>query len=397
MLNNNHPLPKHESERILELSSLDLDYSMLENNFKDLTKLAAKLTGKPIALINLIDSFTQWTISNHGLPVKSTPREASICQYTIANDTDFFEIKNMTEDVRFKDKPYTTAPNGLRYYLGVQLKGAEGNPIGALCVVDMLVSELTNEQIDLLKIIANEIVNRLYELKKIQQLFNKYTEAQEETKVLARNIREPLAGVIGILQVLIEDSANTKLNDDVLHYMQLIQQSSNTMLGLTDAVLDTDEEKRPNEDQGNLVWLKAAIEALYLPICKQKSIDFKINVSERTQHIPFFKSKLLQIVGNLTSYAITNTISGETIKLDLSLKVNVAYNTLCINLEYLSASDEAINTAFKEDLNAVREEKDTRVHALLLINKLVNSLNGKIETSVSPLAKREFNITLPLF
>src|SRR5687767_2561611 len=101
MSNTIAPLPKNESERILELSSLDLDYSILEERFKDLTSLAAKLTGKPIALINLIDSYTQWTISNYGFPIKSMDRKESVCQYTIADEDDFFEVKNLSADARF--------------------------------------------------------------------------------------------------------------------------------------------------------------------------------------------------------------------------------------------------------------------------------------------------------
>jgi hypothetical protein len=395
MLNNFSPMPPQESKRILELSALDLNYSSLEDEFKDLTKLAAKLTGKPIALINLIDSFTQWTISNHGFPLNSMAREDSVCQYTIANDSDVFEVRDLLKDERFKDKPYVNAPDGLRYYLGVQLKGEDGSPVGALCVSDTRVDELTADQIDHLKIIASEIVKRLYQLKKTHQLFNKYTGAQEESKVLARNIREPLAGIIGILQVIIEDAPHTKINGDVLQYIQLIQRSSNSILGLTDAVLDSDEEKRLNEDQGDLVWLKTAIEALYLPSCKQKNIDLKINLSERTLSTPFYKSKLLQIAGNLTAYAIFNTQEAETISLDLSVKIGAAYNTLCIKIEYTPAKADAIDEVFKEDGNSIEEENNTQLQALLLIKKLVGSLNGKIETNITPTLKRAFEITLP--
>jgi hypothetical protein len=58
----NPPIPKNEMERLIGLSEFDLDYSNLEDNFKDLTKLAAKVAGTNISLINLLDSFTQWTI-----------------------------------------------------------------------------------------------------------------------------------------------------------------------------------------------------------------------------------------------------------------------------------------------------------------------------------------------
>ncbi len=378
------PIPKNEPERILELSSLDLDYSILEEKFKDLTKLAAKLTGKPIALINLIDSYTQWTISNHGFPVKSMDREESVCQYTIANDNDFFEVKSLSADPRFSDFSYVSGPDGLRYYLGVQLKGDNGSPLGALCVLDTQTNELDAEKVEILKIIAAEIVNRLYDLKKTRQIINSVTEAQEETKTLARSIREPLAGIVSILQVIIEDAPNTRLNDEVLQYINLVQRSSNVILGLTNAVLDTDEEKQLNAGQGDLIWLKNSVEALYQPICKQKGIDLNIFISERTQHIPFFKNKLLQIVGNLISYTIADNAI-QTIMINLSLKVDVTSNTLLINFEYAPSTTTSVNV-----------EPNITNFTWLLIKQLVESLDGTIETGISELGSKKFAIQLPL-
>lgn len=46
----------------MELSDFDLDYTSLKENFKDLSRLAAKVAGTEISLINLIDSYTQSTI-----------------------------------------------------------------------------------------------------------------------------------------------------------------------------------------------------------------------------------------------------------------------------------------------------------------------------------------------
>lgn len=65
-----------EFNRVLELAEYDLDYSSLTDHFKDLSKLAAR----DISLVNIIDSYTQWTVSRHGLEVDSMPREDSVCQ-----------------------------------------------------------------------------------------------------------------------------------------------------------------------------------------------------------------------------------------------------------------------------------------------------------------------------
>ena len=41
-MSENYPLPPNETERLLKLSDLDIDYGSLSESFKDLTHLAAK-------------------------------------------------------------------------------------------------------------------------------------------------------------------------------------------------------------------------------------------------------------------------------------------------------------------------------------------------------------------
>ena len=177
----NAPIPKNELERVIDLSDYDLDYSGLEDNFKDLAKLAANVAGTKISLVNLIDSFTQWSISNHGLEIEQMPREDSVCQYTIMGDQPF-EVGDLSADDRFKDKDYVIEDPNLRYYYGLPLTTSEGHNIGALCVLDKEVKSISPEKTELLKIIANEIVNRLKALKVINDLKSQLKYADQTKK-----------------------------------------------------------------------------------------------------------------------------------------------------------------------------------------------------------------------
>jgi len=69
---------ENEFKCILELSEYDLDYSSLDDHFKELSSLAASVAGTDISLVNVIDSYTQWTGSKHGLGIDSMPREESV-------------------------------------------------------------------------------------------------------------------------------------------------------------------------------------------------------------------------------------------------------------------------------------------------------------------------------
>jgi len=156
-MNLNLPIPENEYERVLNLSDFNLDYSNFQDNFKDLARLAASVAGTPISLVNLIDSYTQWTISNFGLNLEQMTREESVCQYTIKYDEKAFEVEDLSKDDRFKDKFYVKDNASLRYYYGVPLI-SDGLNIGALCVLDREVRTLSPEKEELLRIIAEKLL-----------------------------------------------------------------------------------------------------------------------------------------------------------------------------------------------------------------------------------------------
>jgi hypothetical protein len=376
MLNTNPPVPENETARLIELSALDLDYSALENNFKDLTRLAAKITGAPVSLINLIDSFTQWTISKQGTPLQSMPREDSVCQYTIMGDESHFEVKDLTADDRFKDKFYVARPNGFKYYLGVPLRNQSGNSIGALCVLNTEKEELPAEKIELLKIIASEIVSRLDYLKKAHELSDRLTASQEEHKALARNVREPLAGISGILGVILDRAGEISL-EEVLEYVALMQKSSEAILQLTEATLDSEEEKHLNEGEGDLIWLMQAIENLYGPICRKDNLILNITTSARTETIPFRKNKLLLIAGNLISYAIKHSLRSSIIDVDLSLTVEADRNTLHLEVSYFSTPDQVLTDVLKGGIENNLADGPAK-QALNVTKSLVDEVGGDL-------------------
>lgn len=73
------PIPKNEDERVWALTEYDIDYSDTASLLKDLVELAAKIAGTKISLINLIDTYTQWTVANFGLPLwVSSPKKSTV-------------------------------------------------------------------------------------------------------------------------------------------------------------------------------------------------------------------------------------------------------------------------------------------------------------------------------
>lgn len=384
--------------RIIELSDYDLDYSSFQDAFKDLAKLAAKVAGTSISLVNLIDSFTQWSITNHGIDLQQMPREDSVCQYTIVGDLPF-EIKDLTADERFKDKFYVTGGPKAKYYLGVPLKTDEGHNIGALCVLDETTKALSPEKVELLKIIADEIVNRLKAYKVINGLKSKLHEADESRKKVAHDIRGPLGGIIGLAQVISEQGHENEI-EEVLEFINLIHRSGRSLLELAEEILSTELPKRElKNDELTLEVLKQKLEHLYMPQARNKNIAFLVNTSVSSAGIPFSKNKLLQIIGNLISNAMKFTPPGGKVKVDLSLKIDGQSNALHINVADTGEglSEQTIENILNGKASSTNGTGGEHGYGfgLALVKHLVESLRGNMRIYSQPGKGANFEIVLP--
>lgn len=71
--------PADESTRLDTLRALNILDTSPEQRFDRLTRLAKRLFGVPIALVNLVDENRQWFKSCIGLPVSETSRDISFC------------------------------------------------------------------------------------------------------------------------------------------------------------------------------------------------------------------------------------------------------------------------------------------------------------------------------
>lgn len=397
------PVPDNEMQRVIELSEFDLDYSSLENNFKDLTKLAAKVAGTNISLVNLIDSFTQWSVSNYGLDIQQMPREDSVCQYTIVTEN-FFEVKDLSLDDRFKDKFYVKDDPSLRYYFGVPLQTSDGFHLGALCVLDTIGKEISPEKVEMLKIIADEIVNRLLVIRVINGLKNRVKEAKEVQKKVAHDIRGPLSGIVGLAQLISEQGNENKL-EEVLQLVAMIQKGGHSLLELADEILSAEKKKEAaanaelNSNEYNLLTFRDKLEKLFAPQAINKKVHFSVVTDAKTEDIPFSRNKLLQITGNLISNAIKFTPIKGKVTVELSI-IMTRSKTLSIKVKDTgSGMDQAtiddIMGGQIESSDGTGGEKGYGF-GLMLVKHLIQKLNGTLSITSESGNGSEFEVKLPI-
>jgi signal transduction histidine kinase len=394
------PIPTNEADRVWALTEFDIDYSDTAGLLKDLVELAAKIAGTKISLVNLIDTYTQWTVANFGLPIEQMSREDSVCQYTIINNQSF-EVKSLSADDRFKDKFYVVDNPNLEYYFGIPLATAEGYNLGALCVLDTAAKNLSPEKVELLKIVAKEVVSRLTTIKYIQNLKSRVNQVTENNIKVAHDIRGPLSGIIGLAQMVTEQGSDQKI-EDVLDIMKLIHRAGNSLLDLATDILNAEDKLPRGVVEGNdftLLNFKDKLEKLYTPQASHKQIDLVLKIKVGQEQKPIPKNKLLQIAGNLITNAIKFTPSNGRIMVDL----NIHTVANCQSLEIV-VSDNGVGLS-QEEINEIIQGVKTSSSGttgekgygfgLSLVKRLIDELRGTLEITSEKGNGTQFKIVLP--
>ncbi|MEB2777854.1 ATP-binding protein [Algoriphagus sp. D3-2-R+10] len=380
----------NELERLLALSNLGIDYYEPKQGLNFLTELAAKICGTEISLVNLVDSFTQWSVSSYGVDITQMPREESVCQYTIYTSSDEgFEVKDLSTDERFKNIFYVKDKPNLRYYMGVPLTSPEGYNLGALCVMDSNLKHLSEDVKEILRLIARQIVDRLRVNNLLADLKNRLKESELSQKKLAHDIRGPIGGIIGLSDLLLNDNGDPVDLQEIQECAEMIKHSGLSLLDLSKDILSKEfdgnsrRSSELKEYETNLVKLNDTILRLLAPQIKVKNIDFKVRLNQENQLESFSKLYVLQILGNLLSNSIKFTQSGG----EITLLMNLKRNELDLLLE-ISVEDNGMGMTSSK-INEILDQ-GTSTHegtrgevgfglGLNLVKHLVNQREGTME------------------
>jgi PAS domain S-box-containing protein len=151
---------QNETARLKSLQEYAILDTDPEESFDELTRLAARICGVPVATISLIDANRQWYKSKVGMDLIETPRDVSFCNHTIQQQ-DILIIPDATKDSRFASNPYVLGDPNVRFYAGYPLKSREGYGIGSLCVADVQPKDLTEDQIHALEVLGRQATSQL--------------------------------------------------------------------------------------------------------------------------------------------------------------------------------------------------------------------------------------------
>lgn len=166
-----YPVPRNEAERNVAVRSYRIIDTPPEVAFDEITDLAARICGVPVAYISFIDGPHQSFKSKYGLPedLNSCPREISFCQVTVCG-ADLVLAPDLAADERFRDFHFVVNEPHFRFYGSMPLINAEGYALGTICVMDFQPRELSFEQQEALRRLAHQVVGLLEHRRRMLEL-----------------------------------------------------------------------------------------------------------------------------------------------------------------------------------------------------------------------------------
>lgn len=236
------PVPENEVDRLIALQSYAIIDSGEEKDFDAIAAIASAICGTPISLITFIDAKRQWFKSHIGTDLTENFRDLSFCTYTIAGPDDIMIVPDASRDDRFASNPVVTEAQ-VTFYAGVPLINEDGFALGTLCVLDQQPHDFSEAQIEALKALAKQVVDKIELQRKVmtlektnQELINANVLIQKFASMAAHDIKNPLSSIRLTSQALRTRQEITQ-NEGCLRLVNMNISAADNLLVLVDDMM----------------------------------------------------------------------------------------------------------------------------------------------------------------
>ena len=397
-----------EGERLAALRSLDILDTGVEAAYDDLVRLAAELTGSPIALISLVDENRQWFKARYGLDAFETARDIAFCSHAIHKPDEAFVVEDASNDERFDDNPLVTGDPNIRFYAGIPLKSPQEQlPLGTLCVIDSEPHQLAPEKLDTLKILARqvEVLFALREKSKTLEQQNEQLAQATQAKsrflsAMSHDIRTPLNGIVGVTDLLEAEISTSEGRE----FLSIIQECSDSLLNLVNDILDLSKIESGSieilnepfslrdflDNLCSIVRVRAQKKGLDLTVLFKCEIDI-IRGDERHLH---------QIVLNLLNNAVKFTEKGS-VRIEVSKDSRGPNDQLTFTISdtgrgISDADIQRLGQPFTQVGSSKNEQQEGSGLGLNIVKSLVSAMDGTFEVQSKLGSGSDFKISLSL-
>lgn len=153
-------IPPNEQARLAAVQRYNILDTPPDHAFDHITALAAHFFKVPIAIVSIVDKNRIWFKSHYGVDVEQIDREPGLCASAILEDTPWL-VTDAKLDPRTLTNPLVAGEFGLRFYAGAQLRTSDGFNVVMICVLDKQPRQVTEEEVNVLKILAALVVDEL--------------------------------------------------------------------------------------------------------------------------------------------------------------------------------------------------------------------------------------------
>lgn len=177
----------NENERLKAVARFKTLDTGIKKDLTDLVNLIAGICNVPVALVSVIDDKTQWFKAGVGLgDLQCNERQLSFCDQTIKSG-ELLIVPDATRDSRFAHLPVVKNAPFIRSYVGMPLITFDGHAIGTLCVLHTEVVQLTELQLNSLKVISKQVLNLIELNWSMQSLIEQNLSTQEQKALAERS------------------------------------------------------------------------------------------------------------------------------------------------------------------------------------------------------------------
>lgn len=147
--------------RMRELMAYHILDTPSEKELDEIAQIASAVCNTPMSLVTFIDSHRQWYKAKKGVDMNEVRRADSFCQHALNHPGELLIVGDPSKDDRFRNNKYVVGDPYIRFYAGAPLTSPSGCVLGTLCVMDSKHHDITEDQKEALKLLADKAMQYL--------------------------------------------------------------------------------------------------------------------------------------------------------------------------------------------------------------------------------------------
>ena len=389
--------------RVVEISRNLNSSSDINELLTYIIKEAASLTGTEAASILLLDPHTNtlnfMAASNDLSPemaMTPVPLDSSIAGAVLKENRPL-HIADVTADPRWNHNVDQTIDFVTREILGVPMHNADQKPVGVLEAINKLEGQCTQQDVELLSILADIAGVAVEKLRLIKELSELDQLKTDFIAIASHELRTPLAIILGYAAFLREDAP-----DDRIGHLDSVLGAANRLNGLIQEMLnfqysDADVDSLTVTPVDFVALVKKAAESKMMTV-EAKGHTLRLELpAEETLMVPLDARTIEVVIGNLLDNASRFTDNGGLIT--LSVTPGDGEVRLCVQDNGIGIARDQWERIFRRFYQV--EHHMSRRHGglglgLSIAKDLVELHNGRIWLESQPGEGSSFWISLPM-